>query len=109
MPTMQVWRKRAFAGLLNDVQNAFFARTKPAEELYDLESDPYETKNLAGSPEFEPLLAEHRAALEQWMRDTHDLGDVPEQELIDRGLVKDLLNFEYRERIEKHPNMSPVP
>ena len=38
----------AFAGTLNPVQMQFFARTKPKEELYDLDTDPYEVKNLAG-------------------------------------------------------------
>ena len=58
MPIMKVWRQWAFAGRLNDVQKAFFARTKPAEELYDLEKDPYETKNLAASPEHAGVLNE---------------------------------------------------
>jgi N-sulfoglucosamine sulfohydrolase len=109
MPAMKVWRKQAFAGTLNDVQRAFFARTKPPEELYDLESDPHETKNLAGSSDHQSILSEHRAALEAWMRETNDLGEIPEQTLIDRGLVKDLLTTEYRLRVDQHPRQSPVP
>ena len=36
-------------GKLNPVQAAFFASTKPEEELYDLSVDPWETNNLAGN------------------------------------------------------------
>ena len=34
---------------------------------------------------------------------------MPEQELIDRGLVKDLLNTTYKKRLDEHPEKSPVP
>jgi N-sulfoglucosamine sulfohydrolase len=109
MPIMQVWRKLAFEGKLNDVQKAFFARTKPKEELYDLEKDPYEIKNLAESPKHQAVMKELREALDRWIVDTKDLGAVSEQELIDRGLVKDVLNKEYAERAKQHPKTPPVP
>ncbi len=109
MPTMKIWRKLAFEGKLNPVQMAFFARTKPKEEFYDLKADPHETKNLIDDPKYAGMISEHREALEKWMKETKDLGAVPEQELIDRCLVKDLLNNEYRNRIKLHPKTSPVP
>jgi uncharacterized sulfatase len=109
MPVQKDWRRLAFEGKLNDVQKLFFARTKPKEELYDLETDRYEVKNLAGSPDHQGTLKEMRAALDQWVRDTKDLGEVSEQELIRRGLVRDLLNNEYAERLKLHPKGSPVP
>ena len=39
-------------GQLNETQDHFMQPTKPAEELYDLQADPYETKNLAGDPAY---------------------------------------------------------
>ena len=39
---------------------------RPAEELYDLEKDPYEMDNLAGNPEYDKTLEELRSALSQW-------------------------------------------
>jgi len=50
------------------------------EELYDLIKDPYEQRNLAGSPEHAAVLDNMRARLERWMHETGDFlltGDVP--------------------------------
>ncbi|MBA4148789.1 MAG: sulfatase [Verrucomicrobia bacterium] len=97
MPTMQVWRDWNAAGKLNAVQKLFFAPTKPKEELYDCEADPHEVKNLANDPKHAKKLKELRAALDKWIKETKDLGAVPETELIKRGLVEDKLSG-YEER-----------
>jgi uncharacterized sulfatase len=97
MPTMQVWRRLNAEGKLNDVQKLFFAPTKPKEELYDCDADPHEIHNLADSPRHQGVLKEMRAALDHWIEQTHDLGAVPEAELIKRGLVKDVSD-RYEER-----------
>jgi arylsulfatase A-like enzyme len=47
-------------------------RTVPREQLYDLVLDPAEMNNLAPDPSCEEVLAEMRARLDQWMRDTDD-------------------------------------
>ena len=44
MPIMKDWRRLAFEGKLNDTQKLFWSRTKPKEELYDMEKDPFEVK-----------------------------------------------------------------
>lgn len=90
MPTMQVWRRLNAEGKLNDTQKLFFAPTKPREELYDCDADPHELHNLAGSPQHEAVLRELRAALDAWIVETHDLGAIPESELVKRGLVRDM-------------------
>jgi N-sulfoglucosamine sulfohydrolase len=109
MPIMREWRRLAFEGKLNRTQMLFMSRTKPAEELYDLEKDPYEVRNLAPSPEHAATLKEMREALDKWIVDTRDLGEVPEKELVRRGLVKDVLSTEYEARIRLHPPTPPVP
>ena len=109
MPILKDWRKLAFEGKLNDTQKLFFSRTKPKEELYDLETDPYEIKNLAESKDHRAILVEMRTSLDKWIVDTKDLGEVPEKELIKRGLVRDLLGAEYDARVKLHPTTSPVP
>ncbi len=113
-PIMQSWRRAFAEGKLNDAQRQFFAPTKPPEELYDAESDPHEINNLAGSPKYRNKLKEMRAALDRWMKETGDLGAVPEAELIKRGLVADRLK-EYEERKKngipgrerRQPNVKP--
>ena len=45
---------------------------RPAEELYDLTSDPAEVHNLAGDSEFAATLKELRTAMENWQRATGD-------------------------------------
>jgi N-sulfoglucosamine sulfohydrolase len=48
---------------------------RPEFELYDLEKDPYETKNLAGNPEYKPVAERLNRALRDWMKETGDIGD----------------------------------
>ena len=109
MPILKEWRRLAFEGKLTDTQRMWFARTKPKDELYDLDTDPHEIKNLAESAEHQAVLKEMRAALDQWIMDTMDLGEVPEKELIKRGVVRDVLSSEYDARVKLHPKTPPVP
>ena len=87
------------------------SRTKPEEELYDLERDPYEINNFASaeSAELQRVRQEMSAALDQWINDTRDLGATPEKELIRKGIVRDVLSTEYEDRVKLHPNTPPVP
>lgn len=93
MPTLQEWRrlhKEEFTllgngevpKLLTPAQRLFMAPTKPAEEMYDLQADPFEVKNLAGSPDHASKLRELRSALKEWEGKYGDLGELPEAELI---------------------------
>jgi len=45
---------------------------RPAEELFDLQSDPAEVQNLASDPGHEDVLAEFRDLMEEWQRETDD-------------------------------------
>ena len=47
-------------------------REEEAEELYDLENDPYEMKNLAPLAEYAETLAEQRARFKQHVAETND-------------------------------------
>jgi arylsulfatase A-like enzyme len=59
------------------------ATRRPAEELYDSRSDPWETVNLIGAPEHRQRLGELREELASWMQATGDLGFVlPESKLV---------------------------
>jgi hypothetical protein len=94
MPTMREMRrvhKDHFNALspnygkaMTPAQQLFFLPEKPAEELYDLDSDPYEVKNLASSDKHQSDLKRLRQALELWQKETKDLGAIPEGELRER-------------------------
>ena len=59
-------------------ENLLFAPARPAEELYDLQSDPHETRNLAADPKYKKTLEQMRARLSGWMKETGDRGRQPE-------------------------------
>lgn len=84
MPLMREWRRLHAEGKLAGPQQQFFAARKPEEELYDTTADPHEIRNLASAPEHRAALAKMRAAHERWVRETGDLGAVPEAELKER-------------------------
>jgi uncharacterized sulfatase len=65
-------------------QKLFFLPEKPEEELYDITADPHEVQNLAGLSEQQDTLQRMRGALEEWMKQTNDLGLIPEEELKER-------------------------
>lgn len=86
MPMMQELRKLFSEGKLNREQALWLQPNKPSEELYDLKADPYELNNLALLPEMRDTLVHYRNLLETWIRETNDLGRVPEHELLTRWM-----------------------
>jgi uncharacterized sulfatase len=81
MPTMQAWQRLADAGKLTGPTATFMASRKPAEELYDTESDPHELTNLAADPAHRETLDRLRAELARWQESILDLGFLPEPDL----------------------------
>ncbi|MBI5397052.1 MAG: sulfatase [Verrucomicrobia bacterium] len=77
-PVWNLLKELNSQGKLTPAQAVLCALTMPAEELYDLEKDPHEIKNLANSPDHADVLKRLRAALEEWIEDTHDAGAVME-------------------------------
>lgn len=76
----QMWAREPFQkGELNALQARFMVPTKPREELFNLEKDPYETVNLAESPAHREQLNKLRAAMDRWIRETGDTGATPEK------------------------------
>jgi uncharacterized sulfatase len=47
---------------------------RPAEQLYDVENDPFEMSNLAGDPKHAAIRSELAAALDRWQREQGDPG-----------------------------------
>ena len=79
-PCLIALRSAEAAGLLDATQKLLFASKRAPEELYDLQSDPWEIRNLAADPACAGKLKELRARLNIWMEQTGDRGRTPESE-----------------------------
>ncbi len=65
-------------GKLTRAQEPFMTRTRPPEELYDLDQDSLELNDLARSADHQETLERFRAQLDGWMEATGDRGAVSE-------------------------------
>lgn len=79
--TTQQWRKLFDEGKLNEAQSTFWKTPKAPEELYDLQSDPDEVRNLAASPAHVETLKKLRAVQQAQARQIRDVGFLPEGEM----------------------------
>ena len=77
--TLAAMRQLKEEGKLTGPAAQFLADTRPPEELYDIQKDPYEIDNLATDPEFAGTLNTMRDRLEHWIEETGDMGQTPEQ------------------------------
>ena len=78
-PMLKVMKDLHAEGKLTPVQQLFMAERRPEEELYDIQADPWEVKNLAASPGHRDVLKRMRGILEAWIRQTGDKGQFPEK------------------------------
>jgi hypothetical protein len=74
----QTMRNLHAQGRLDAIQDRFWSDERPSEELYDLQNDPNEIENLAVRSEYEVELVRHRKILDNWIRETDDKGQYPE-------------------------------
>jgi arylsulfatase A-like enzyme len=81
---MQEWFRLQAAGQLTGPASLWMRTSRPAEELYDTQSDPHQINNLSGSTAVKPTLERMRAAVNDWMTRTMDQGLVNEPEMIQR-------------------------
>ena len=80
--TMKELRRLHAEGKLNKHQEQWMAESRPFEELYDVENDPYELNNLADDSRYSSVKKKLRKVLEKWMLETRDTGFLPEPELL---------------------------
>ena len=75
-PVWNLLKELHAAGKLTPAQEFLCQPRMPDEELYDLETDPHEIKNLAASatPEHQAALKRLRGVLKKWIEDTGDRG-----------------------------------
>jgi len=81
-PVMKDLRRLHREGKLPAAAARWMAETKPVEELYDVEKDPHEIRNLAADPEHRAILERMRKAHVTWQEQVLDLGLFPEGEII---------------------------
>lgn len=111
-------------GKLTPAQALFMARTRPPEELYDLRTDPHEINNLAEDPKYQKTLKKLRSNLDNWIKQTSDRGQIPEdpqiagrfyhkflvpyyaKEMAQRDLTLDSSPEEYMRFWKRHFNIS---
>jgi len=86
---------------MNSAQQSMWLSKRFPEELYDLESDPDETVNLALDPEYQEILIELRHSLKQWMQRIYDTGLMPEGYM--KGLSDEKTVYEIRTNEDLFP------
>jgi len=72
------WRKKGEAGDAFAREQAARYVTRPAVELYDLQSDPWELTNIASVSEHKDTILRLRKQLEAWMKQQGDEGAATE-------------------------------
>ena len=84
MLAFEEWRQLYQDGKLNEVQKQFF-ETRPVEQLFDIEADPHETRNLADDPQYQTVLRQLRARMNERLVSMPDLSLYPESVLAERA------------------------
>lgn len=82
------------------------AQTRPVEELYDLSTDPHEMKNLAKDPMYAATLTELRAAVDNWIRQSGDKGEIDESETVNMEALMEE-KWKYYENTMKRRGLDP--
>jgi uncharacterized sulfatase len=83
-PTFKTWERMAAAGdaqarrLVHDYQH------RPAEELYDCLSDPWNRNNRIADPSLATIRGELREKLDAWMKEQGDEGQPTEMKALER-------------------------
>jgi arylsulfatase A-like enzyme len=81
---MQEWLRLQAERKLTGPPALWMRTSRPAEELYDVQADPHQIRNLAAEAAHRPTLERMRQAVAEWMTRINDQGLINEAEMIDR-------------------------
>jgi arylsulfatase A-like enzyme len=96
----QQMRKDLAANKLNPLQKSLFLE-RPAEYLFDIEDDIWETRNLAKDTAYKAMLEKMRGWLKREILNSRDVLLLPEYEI---GLIsKNSTPYEFRSDEQKYP------
>ncbi len=99
---LQALREAGENHQLDAIQSQLLAPERPPEELYDLEMDPHEIRNLADLPEHAEILEKMRRLLADWESATGDRGRQPEPWVVydsDMRVYLDTLRRRHADRV----------
>jgi N-sulfoglucosamine sulfohydrolase len=71
-PSFLALRARAKAGRLTPAQQRLFEAPRARLELYDLEADPWELRNVADDPRYAKEVRELAGVLQEWIEKSND-------------------------------------
>jgi N-sulfoglucosamine sulfohydrolase len=81
---MQEWLRLEAEGALSGAPALWMRTSRPAEELYDVQADPYQIADIAGDPAHRATLERMRREVVNWMARIDDQGLINEPEMIQR-------------------------
>ena len=91
MLAFQEWRTLHRAGTLNAAQKQFF-HPRPAEQLFDIHSDPHQVKDLSADPGHHKVLLDLRNRLRKKVLEINDLSFYPESHQVS-NMLDDPIGF----------------
>jgi uncharacterized sulfatase len=89
-PTWNLVKEWAKQGKLTKEQALFASIDKPIEELFDIQSDPDEVRNLASIPSHRDTLKQLRALVDGFVAENDKLVNFEEPVDVFRGYLKHL-------------------
>ncbi len=96
----QQMRKDLTEGTLNPLQKSFF-QPRPAEFLFDIENDLWETRNRINDPEYSPMVKKMRQLMKTEVLRSRDIMFLPEYETVE--VSKKTTAYDFRLNKTQYP------
>ena len=80
IPFVKTMKQLNTTNELDSLQAIFYSKTRPTHEFYNLKEDPHELHNLASNSAYAAVLQKHISILENWIAETDDKGQYPEDD-----------------------------